>query len=96
MPITTVRKVSRFIVFLILFICGAQSLWAQALTPGAINYNQSICSGEIPARPLVEVTAAAGGCTTKTYQWQQSIDSIAWSDIAGAPGTGYTETAAIS
>jgi len=52
-----------------------------------ISSNQTICSGQIP-NPLTGTTPT-GGNGTYSFQWQQSSDSINWSNISGATSTNY-------
>ena len=53
----------------------------------------TVCSGDIPAA-FIGNTASASG--TITYQWQQSLDNITYSDISGATSQNYTPTVALA
>ncbi len=56
------------------------------LTPGSIEADQVLCTGDNPA-PITQVTAAAGGPGAITYQWQYATDSLGtYFNIAGASG----------
>ncbi|WP_143774438.1 Ig-like domain-containing protein, partial [Niastella vici] len=59
------------------------------LTAGTIGSDQTICSGGDPA--AFNVTTAATGAGTLTYQWQSSTTSCAagFADISGATGATY-------
>lgn len=50
------------------------------MMPGSIGTDQLICFGAIPS-PLTITTAAQGGNSVFTYQWQQSVDNANWTDI---------------
>ena len=78
--------------------CGASlpsnmvtSIWAQ-FTSGTIGTAQSICYNTAPAA-LTQLTAAAGGSTPYTYQWQSSPDNATWTSIGGATAIGYSPPA---
>ncbi len=58
------------------------------LLPGVIAGPQSICSGTAPAT-LTSTAAASGGTGTISYQWQQSTDSISFTNISGASSAVY-------
>lgn len=59
------------------------------LKAGTIGYSQTICSNTSP-NPLIQLTAASGGGGSYTYQWQNSLDGLSWSDIGyEATNTGY-------
>lgn len=57
--------------------------------PGVISpYTSVVSSG---SSPTLTGTAATGGTSaTYAYQWQQSYDEIAWTNISGATSTSYT------
>ncbi len=59
-------------------------------TPGSIGSDQTICEGVIPA---AFTSIAASGDGAKTYQWENSINGIAFNIIAGATSATYTSTA---
>ncbi|MCA6453979.1 MAG: gliding motility-associated C-terminal domain-containing protein, partial [Chitinophagaceae bacterium] len=59
------------------------------LLAGAIASSQTICSGVVPD-VLTSVADASGGAGTIRYQWQQSLDSIQFTDITGANSAGLT------
>ncbi len=50
--------------------------------------NQFICINTQPA--IINGQTAIGGDGTPAYQWQQSIDSLSWTDIASETGLNYT------
>jgi PKD repeat protein len=58
------------------------------IVDNSISTDQFICEGETPDT-LRQTATVSGGNTTFTYQWQQSTDSLNWSDIAGANDTMY-------
>ncbi|MFN8416162.1 MAG: T9SS type A sorting domain-containing protein [Cytophagaceae bacterium] len=59
------------------------------VNPGIVGASQTICSGSSPAA-LAELTAASGGTTTFTYQWQSSPDGATWSNVASATSSTYS------
>jgi len=61
---------------------------ANAITPGTINGNRTICSGGDPAAFTVSVAATG---TNLTYQWQISTTTSAgpWSDVSGEVNATY-------
>lgn len=62
------------------------------LNPGTIGLAQTICYNAIPAA-LTQRTAASGGPGSYTYQWQNSVDNVNWTNIPGATSTGYAPPA---
>ncbi len=52
-----------------------------------ISPDQSVCVNSRPA--IISGQAATGGDGIPAYQWQQSADSVNWTDIAGATGADY-------
>ena len=58
--------------------------------PGSIGSDQTICEATAPA-PFTSVAASGDG--TKTYQWESSINGIAFNTIAGATLATYTSPA---
>jgi hypothetical protein len=70
---------------------------ANSITAGTISGNQTVCSGEVPAQILSNVTSAiATGCSLGSYQWQSSTDSLTWTPIAGANNSTYTISSGLS
>ncbi|WP_310393969.1 gliding motility-associated C-terminal domain-containing protein [Hymenobacter sp.] len=59
-----------------------------ALTTGSIADNQTVCAGS-PVAPLTSTAPATGGTGTFAYQWEFSLDNIAWTNAPGA-ATGET------
>jgi PKD repeat protein len=59
-----------------------------SITNNIIAPDQSICINTRPA--IINGQIAIGGDGTPAYQWQQSADSLTWTDIAGATGQDYT------
>ncbi len=59
-----------------------------SISNNIITPNQSICINTQPA--IITGLTATGGDGTPAYQWQQSLDSLTWADIAGATGLDYT------
>ena len=57
--------------------------------PGSIASDQTVCEGTAPA-PFTSVAASGDGI--KTYQWENSINGIAFNTIAGANSATYTST----
>ncbi|MEI6435198.1 MAG: hypothetical protein WCP32_10165, partial [Bacteroidota bacterium] len=57
-----------------------------ALLVGAISENQSVCIGTVP-NPLTGTPPTNG--TNHTYQWQSSVDNIAFTNISGATLLNY-------
>ncbi len=51
---------------------------------GTIAGNETICGGYDPTLISNTLDPFGGAGGTLDYQWQSSIDSVAWSDIAGA------------
>jgi hypothetical protein len=62
---------------------------AGGLTSGTIGTSQGICYGVVPAS-LTELSSPTGGTGEYSYQWQSSLNSTTWTDIAGATGPGYS------
>ncbi len=62
------------------------------ILPGTIGVNQTICIGSTPAA-LTSVTNPSGGNGTLAYQWQQSTDSLNFTDITGASALSYAPPA---
>ncbi|AMR27329.1 hypothetical protein A0257_09635 [Hymenobacter psoromatis] len=54
-----------------------------ALVAGSIAADQTVCAGSAPA-PLTSLAPATGGTGTFAYQWEASLDNIAWVTINGA------------
>ncbi len=59
-------------------------------SPGSIASNQTICEGTAPA-PFTSVAASGDG--TKTYQWENSTDGVAFNPIIGATSATFTSPA---
>lgn len=59
-----------------------------SITNNIIAPDQSICINTQPA--IINGQVAAGGDGTPAYQWQQSADSVIWTDIAGATAQDFT------
>lgn len=59
-----------------------------SISNNIIAPDQSICINTQPV--VINGQAAIGGDGTPTYQWQQSTDSLTWTDIAGATALDYT------
>lgn len=53
------------------------------------DYNETICYGTSPTQLSVETPAIGGDDDTFTYQWQESVDNITFTDIEGAIETTY-------
>src|SRR5664279_3261348 len=66
------------------------------LVPGVISQDMSVCFGEAPPAGFNSVAPATTGCTFGGYQWQKSIDSVTWVNIAGATALTYTEAATLT
>ncbi len=62
------------------------------LIPGSITANQTICVGATPAA-FTSVNDAGGGNGAITYQWQQSTDSLVFTNITGATANTYAAPA---
>jgi len=58
-------------------------------TSGSIGGAQSICYNTLPS-PLVEITNPTGGAGQYTYQWQESVDNLTWTNIVGATEPRYS------
>ena len=56
--------------------------------PGTIGNDQTILFNTIPQKLDVS-TVATGGTGSFTYQWQKSIDNVAWTNITGANDAFY-------
>jgi len=59
-----------------------------ALIPGSIRSDQSICYNSQPVAFINENSPSGG--TGLTYQWQYKVGAGAWTAIAGATGLSYT------
>ncbi len=57
------------------------------ITNNVISANQALCFGAQPAQ--ITGQSVNGGNGTPTYQWQQSTDSLTWTNINGATGQNY-------
>ena len=66
------------------------------MVPGSISQDMSVCFGEAPPAGFTSLAPATTGCTFGGYQWQKSIDSVSWVNIAGATALAYTEGAALT
>jgi len=66
------------------------------LTPGSVSQNMSVCFGEAPPSGFTSLSAPTSGCTLTGMQWQKSIDSVSWTNIAGATAATYTEASALT
>lgn len=61
-----------------------------AITPGTIAASQTVCAGSgVSPVPFTE-TVAATAPGAITYQWQNSIDNVTFTDITSATGITYT------
>jgi hypothetical protein len=60
----------------------------QALVPGSISSNQSICYNTAPSR-FTSLSLPSGATGIYTYQWQSSTNNVSWSNIAGATSAEY-------
>lgn len=58
-----------------------------SFVPGFVSGNQTICSGTAPS--LLTGTLPSGGNAPYSYQWQNSADSVNFSDITGATNISY-------
>ncbi|MFN8438763.1 MAG: hypothetical protein U0V72_14210 [Cytophagales bacterium] len=64
---------------------------APAIVPGTISGNQSICTGDAYVFTSISSTVAATtGCSSFSYQWQVSTDSLSFTDISGETNATYT------
>lgn len=79
--------------------CAAEServpvtITVNTIIGGTIATNQTICHGDVPA---TFTTSGGSGTGVMTYQWQKSVDNVAFSNISGAINLTYTETAALN
>lgn len=55
---------------------------------GAIGANQDVCSSAPPAL-LTNLESAFSGNAAAVYQWQDSVESGSWKDVAGAMAATY-------
>ncbi|HWK07817.1 MAG TPA: hypothetical protein VNS58_29500, partial [Puia sp.] len=67
-----------------------------ALIPGTTGSNQSVCYGDPVSAGFTNTASATSGCTLTGYQWQNSVDSITWTNIGGATATTYTVPTAMT
>lgn len=67
-------------------ILSGVTLYPQFVT-GTISGNQTICENTLPA--LLTGTSPTGGIAPYSFQWQDSPDSITFTDIPGATGINY-------
>lgn len=65
------------------------------LSAGVIGSDQSVVYGNSPGL-LTEETAASGGTSSYTYQWQSSTDGSSFSDIGSATSSTYSPGAITS
>ena len=62
----------------------------EKLRPGKIGSNQVVCKNE-DASELGFVTPPSGGATNRyNYQWEYSVDSINWNNLANETSASYT------
>ena len=61
-------------------------------SPGNAGMNQSICYNTTPAL-LAQTAAPSGGSGGYIFQWQNSPNGLAWTDIPGATSQNYSPTA---
>ncbi len=86
---TGVNKYSGILKQLICLLCFAvfvnNKALTQALQPGSVTSgNQIILANTYPS-PFIASSASGGSCGSGYYyQWQESIDNVSFSDIAGA------------
>src|SRR5690606_8756695 len=77
-------------------IIGFDIQYLGAGEPGVIGDNQVMCSAPFDPVTISEDAPPAFMCTgdvTPTYQWQISVDGMAWSDIPGATSIDYNPPA---
>ena len=65
------------------------TLSQQALNPGSIGSNQTVCGAAVPALLSNNAPAFGGPSITQTYQWQDSIVGGTWKNIAFATNLFY-------
>ncbi len=65
------------------------------LLPGSINGPSSVCGVSVPGA-LTSLTAASGGQSAISYQWQNSTDNITFTNITDATSADYTPGNTIS
>ncbi|SET39197.1 T9SS type B sorting domain-containing protein [Hymenobacter actinosclerus] len=58
------------------------------VVPGTIAADQTLCEGSTPA-PLTSATAPTGGTGQFAYQWESSLDNVAWTPLPGATPATY-------
>jgi PKD repeat protein len=58
------------------------------ITNNVISPDQSVCVNTAPS--VINGSVATGGDAIPAYQWQESIDSLAWTDIVGATVLNYS------
>jgi gliding motility-associated-like protein len=63
--------------------------------PGAVGNDTVVCSGS-PILAFKEITAASGGTSVFTYQWQSSSDDVTFTNITGATNNTYQSPTIIS
>ena len=60
-------------------------VYVDNLIGGAVTNSQSICEGATSGSTITSTTGASGGTQgSYLYQWQQSLNQSAWTDIANA------------
>ena len=81
--------------------CSPQSALAtftitilESLIAPIVSSNQTICYNKPPSQ--LTATAATGGSSPYSYQWQDSIDGGSWSDILGETALNYSPPALIT
>lgn len=65
------------------------------LLPGTINGPSAVCGISVPAA-LTSLTAASGGQSAISYQWQSSVDNATFTNITDATSADYTPGNTIS
>jgi gliding motility-associated-like protein len=66
------------------------------LVPGSIAIaNTSVCQGAVPGQ-MSAASAPSGGSGSYTYQWQSSVDGVAWTNILGAVSPSFVPVATVN
>lgn len=99
-PIISTGAVGTFTYYVTQTVDGCESPYQTitikvnaSIANNVIKADQTICIGGIPTNLTVNSGLPTGGTGSYTYQWQQSLDNLSFSNISGATNPSYQPTA---